>query len=125
MPTSAFDETTRDDSVADAAARELSAGTVGDRVQTTRALVIVVADDHEDSDGLGALVGELLAEADFHVDAKVVVSGDEVEIRADDPRSLSIAKRPDIEEMLRALRRFRGRMPKDFKFNREELYERD
>lgn len=81
MPTSAFDETTRDDSVADAAARELSAGTVGDRVQTTRALVIVVADDHEDSDGLGALVGELLAEADFHVDATVVVSGDEVEIR--------------------------------------------
>ena len=58
------------------------------------------------------------------VEALQLQDGDEVEIRADDPRSLSIAKKPDIEEMLRALRRFRGRMPKDFKFNREEANER-
>ncbi|GED96989.1 MogA/MoaB family molybdenum cofactor biosynthesis protein [Gordonia crocea] len=82
MATSAFDETTRDDSVADAAARELSATDGEDRAELlARALVVVVADDHSDSGGLGALVGELLAEADFHVDATVVVSGDEVEIR--------------------------------------------
>ena len=43
----------------------------------------------------------------------------------DDPRTLTVVKKPDIEEMLRMLRRFRGRIPADFKFNREELYERD
>ena len=59
------------------------------------------------------------------VEALQLQDGDEVEIRADDPRSLTIAKKPDIEQMLQALRRFRGRMPKDFKFNRDELYERD
>ncbi|HET9049262.1 MAG TPA: AbrB/MazE/SpoVT family DNA-binding domain-containing protein [Chiayiivirga sp.] len=51
--------------------------------------------------------------------------GDDVEIRVDAPRTLTVVKNPDIEEMLRRLRRFRGRMPADFKFNREELYERD
>jgi antitoxin MazE len=50
--------------------------------------------------------------------------GDEIEIRVDDPRSLSVAKKPDIGEMLKALRQFRGRLPKDFKFDREELHER-
>ena len=82
MATSAFDETTRDETVADAVARELSASDLETRgTVTARALVVVVADDHLDSGGLGALVGELLEEADFHVDATVVVSGDEVEIR--------------------------------------------
>ncbi|MBM7277177.1 molybdenum cofactor biosynthesis protein [Gordonia rubripertincta] len=49
-----------------------------------RALVVVVDDEAahgEDQRLLGPLVGELLAEAGFHVDAAVVVSGDEVEIR--------------------------------------------
>ena len=45
-----------------------------------RALVVVV-DDHEDSSLLGPLVCELLEEGEFHVDATVAVSGDEVEIR--------------------------------------------
>ncbi|MFT3899232.1 MAG: molybdopterin-binding protein [Gordonia sp. (in: high G+C Gram-positive bacteria)] len=80
MTGSTFDETTRDDSVADAAARAAAASSDRETV-AARALVVVVADDHQDSDGLGALVGELLEEADFHVDATVVVSGDEVEIR--------------------------------------------
>ncbi|MDH3021412.1 MogA/MoaB family molybdenum cofactor biosynthesis protein [Gordonia alkanivorans] len=49
-----------------------------------RALVVVVDDEAahgEDQRLLGPLVGELLAEAGFHVDAAVVVPGDEVEIR--------------------------------------------
>lgn len=49
-----------------------------------RALVVVVDDEAahgEDQRLLGPLVSELLAEAGFHVDAAVVVSGDEVEIR--------------------------------------------
>ncbi|MEP9413247.1 molybdopterin-binding protein [Gordonia sp. VNQ95] len=74
---------------ADAAARASAAREVraeheptGDEVG--RALVVVVDDraTHGEVDSpLGPLVGELLAEAGFHVDATIVVSGDEVEIR--------------------------------------------
>ncbi|MGW0038157.1 MogA/MoaB family molybdenum cofactor biosynthesis protein [Gordonia sp. NPDC003376] len=74
---------------ADAAAREFAArqtrGAVvpgGDEVG--RALVVVVDDraaHGETESPLGPLVGELLAESGFHVDATIVVSGDEVEIR--------------------------------------------
>ena len=59
------------------------------------------------------------------VEALQLQDGDEIEVRVDDTRTLTVVKKPDIEEMLRMLRRFRGRIPADFKFNREELYERD
>ncbi len=59
------------------------------------------------------------------VEALQLRDGDEIEIRVDDPRTLSVAKKPDIEEMLARVRKLRGAMPRDFKFNREELYERD
>ena len=57
---------------------------VGDELVVVSSLVAVVDDEAahgEDQRLLGPLVGELLAEAGFHVDAAVVVSGDEVEIR--------------------------------------------
>ncbi|MEE3849134.1 molybdopterin-binding protein [Gordonia sp. LSe1-13] len=76
---------------ADAAAREFVARHRDDDVRATqtgdeigRALVVVIDDraaHGEDQSFLGPLVGELLAEAGFHVDATVAVSGDEVEIR--------------------------------------------
>lgn len=74
---------------ADAAARAVAAGQVdGERApagaEAGRALVVVVDDRvaHGEVAGpLGPLVGELLGEAGFHVDATIVVSGDEVEIR--------------------------------------------
>lgn len=50
--------------------------------------------------------------------------GDEIEIRVDDPRTLSVAKKPEIKEMLERVRKLRGAMPKDFKFDREEANER-
>ena len=59
------------------------------------------------------------------VEALQLQDGDEIEVRVDDPRTMTVVKKRDSEEMLRMLRRFRGRMPADFKFNREELYERD
>lgn len=51
--------------------------------------------------------------------------GDEIEIRAEGQRIMTVCKKPDLVEMLQRLHRFRGRLPKDFKFDREELYERD
>ncbi|MAU82067.1 molybdenum cofactor synthesis domain-containing protein [Gordonia sp. Z-3] len=76
---------------ADAAAREFVARHRDDDIRPTesgdeigRALVVVVDDraaHGEEQSLLGPLVGELLAEAGFHVDATVAVSGDEVEIR--------------------------------------------
>ncbi|MGB3699078.1 MAG: molybdenum cofactor synthesis domain-containing protein [Gordonia sp. (in: high G+C Gram-positive bacteria)] len=53
-------------------------------IATPRALVVVVDDRvvaGEVPDLLGPLVGELLEESDFHVDATTAVSADEVEIR--------------------------------------------
>ena len=70
-----------DEQAADAAARaSAQTGEVG----LARSLVVVV-DDRAAADGrqspLGPLVGELLEETGFHVDATVTVPGDEVEIR--------------------------------------------
>lgn len=59
------------------------------------------------------------------VEALQLQDGDEVEIRVDDARTLTVAKKPDLEEMFARVRKLRGKMPKDYKFNREELYERD
>ena len=59
------------------------------------------------------------------VEALQLQDGDEIEIRVEAERTLSVARKPDIEEMLERLRRFRGRLPKDFTFDREALYQRD
>ena len=49
--------------------------------------------------------------------------GDEVEIVASD-NGLVITRTPDRLELLAALRKFRGMMPADFKFDREDANER-
>ncbi len=46
--------------------------------------------------------------------------GDEIEIRAADKRQLSIAHKPGREELLKRLHAFRGWLPADFKFDRDE-----
>ncbi|MDL9938965.1 molybdopterin-binding protein [Gordonia sp. ABSL1-1] len=70
---------------ADAAAREFVARRADEiSAEAGRALVVVVDDEAAHGDGLpslGPLVGELLGEAGFHVDATVLVQADEVEIR--------------------------------------------
>ena len=50
--------------------------------------------------------------------------GDEIEIRAEGQRILTVCKKPDIEEMFARVRKLRGAMPKDFKFAREEANDR-
>jgi antitoxin MazE len=46
--------------------------------------------------------------------------GDDVEIHIADERSMAIARKPGREELIERLRTFRGRIPADFKFDRDE-----
>jgi len=46
--------------------------------------------------------------------------GDDVEIVIDDPRRFALRKKPDTDALFERLRAFRGRLPADFKFSRDE-----
>ena len=50
--------------------------------------------------------------------------GDEIKIRAEGQRILTVCKKPDIEEMFARVRKLRGAIPRDFKFDRDEANER-
>ena len=50
--------------------------------------------------------------------------GDEIEIQVAGARAFEIRKRPSARELLAQLRKFRGRLPEDFKFDRLEANER-
>ena len=54
------------------------------------------------------------------VDALELKEGDEVEIHIADARQFGVARKPGRDELLRRLRAFRGRIPPDFKFDRDE-----
>jgi len=46
--------------------------------------------------------------------------GDDVEITIDDPRTFALRKKPDADALFERLRTLRGRLPPDFKFNRDQ-----
>jgi len=46
--------------------------------------------------------------------------GDEIEIRVEGAREFAVARKPGRAELLKRLRAFRGRLPADFKFDRDE-----
>lgn len=46
--------------------------------------------------------------------------GDEVELQVVGARSLEVSRKPPNRELLGRLRKFRGRLPSDFKFDRLE-----
>jgi antitoxin MazE len=50
--------------------------------------------------------------------------GDDIILHAAGKRSLEIEKTPGAKELLARLRKFRGRLPADFKFDRLEAHER-
>ncbi|MFO1155140.1 MAG: AbrB/MazE/SpoVT family DNA-binding domain-containing protein [Rhodospirillales bacterium] len=54
------------------------------------------------------------------VEALGLKEGDEVEIRIANARQFGVARKPGREELLRRLHAFRGRLPADFKFDRDE-----
>lgn len=58
------------------------------------------------------------------VEALGLKEGDDVAIAADNPHAVAVDRDRRIEEALAVLRKYRGRMPVGFKFNREEANER-
>ena len=58
------------------------------------------------------------------VEALTLKEGDDIEIHVAGARSFEVAKRPQARELLTRLRKFRGRLPADFKFGRLEAHER-
>jgi len=54
------------------------------------------------------------------VEALELKEGDEVEVRIADARELEVSRKLDRKQLLERLRGFRGRLPADWKFDREE-----
>jgi antitoxin MazE len=54
------------------------------------------------------------------VEALRLKEGDEIEIHVAGKREFAVARKPSREDFLNRLRAFRGRLPPDFKFDREE-----
>ncbi len=54
------------------------------------------------------------------VEALKLKEGDDIEIHVADERQFAIARKPGRAELLKRLRAFRGRLPADFKVDREE-----
>ncbi len=59
------------------------------------------------------------------VEALGLKEGDNIEIHAEDARTLGVRKPPERRELLARLRKFRGRLPEGFLFDRLEAHERD
>lgn len=55
------------------------------------------------------------------VEALDLKDGDEIEIHVQDARHFSIARKPDRNALIERLRGFAGRLPADFKFDREDV----
>jgi antitoxin MazE len=54
------------------------------------------------------------------VDALKLKEGDEIEIHVAGSKQFGVARKPGREELLKRLRAFRGRLPADFKFDRDK-----
>jgi antitoxin MazE len=54
------------------------------------------------------------------VEALRLKEGDEIEIHVAAEREFAIARKPTRQDFLNRLRAYRGRLPPDFKFDREE-----
>ncbi len=51
--------------------------------------------------------------------------GDDIEIEVAGARAFEIRKKPEARELLARIRKYRGRLPADFKFDRLEAHARD
>jgi antitoxin MazE len=58
------------------------------------------------------------------VKALELCEGDDIEIYVMGQRNMAVARKPDREALIALLREFRGRLPDDFRFDREEAHGR-
>ncbi|VFR27453.1 Programmed cell death antitoxin MazE like [plant metagenome] len=54
------------------------------------------------------------------VEALELREGDDIEIVVDEPRTFAVRKKPGADALLERLRAFRGKLPADFRFSRDE-----
>lgn len=54
------------------------------------------------------------------VEALGLKEGDEIEIHVKDARMFDVERKPSRKDLLKRLRAFRGRLPADFKFDRDD-----
>ena len=59
------------------------------------------------------------------VEALSLREGDDIEIEVAGARAFEIRKKPEAPELLARIRKFRGRLPADFKFDRLDAHARD
>ena len=59
------------------------------------------------------------------VEALGVSEGDDVKFDIDDAGVVTMQRQMDLKEWVESLRRFEGRLPADFKFDRDEANSRD
>jgi antitoxin MazE len=55
------------------------------------------------------------------VEALKLKEGDEIEINIAAARAFEVSRKPGRGELLKRLRAFRGKLPADFKFDRDEV----
>lgn len=58
------------------------------------------------------------------VEALDLKPGDNIDIHVRGERSFAIEKTPGARELLARIRKYRGRLPSDFKFDRLDVHER-
>ena len=54
------------------------------------------------------------------VEALGLKEGDDIEVHVTGEREFGIVRKPHRDELIEQLRRFRGRLPVDFKFDRDD-----
>jgi antitoxin MazE len=54
------------------------------------------------------------------VEALGLREGDDIELHVADIHHMGVARKPSRQDMLKRLRAYRGRLPSDFKFDRDE-----
>ena len=58
------------------------------------------------------------------VEALQLKEGEEIVIQVTGARALEVSRKPNARELLKVLRKYRGVLPDDFKFDRLEVTER-
>ena len=55
------------------------------------------------------------------VEALQLKEGDDIEVEVLGARQFAVARKPDRTQLLERLRRFRGRLPADWRFDRDDV----